>query len=46
MSYTTLYLDKVTVISERIKDLMTPYIDFIDYDVSTIDKIGNLEKYI
>jgi len=46
MSYTTLYLDKVTVISERIKDLMTPYIDFIDYDVSTIDKIGNLEQCI
>ena len=45
-SYTTLYLDKIADVSERIKTLLMPYVDFIDYDVSTIDKIGNIEQCI
>jgi hypothetical protein len=46
MSYTTLYLDKVESISERIKTLLMPYVDFHEYDVSTINKIENIEQCI
>ncbi len=45
-SYSTLYLDKIDSISAIIRDILSNYIEFTDYDVSTINKIGNIEQCI
>jgi hypothetical protein len=45
-SYTITYLNKIEEVSEEIKRLLTPYVEFIDFDVSTLNKISNIEQCI